>query len=160
RITEEFAYWDDIAIHFKGTVHRVGGNGFCGCARRTLLLILQERASELGVELKFQTEIDDESRFADADLIVVADGINRRSPEKFAPHSQPHSAVRPNKSPWMGPPRPLDASTFLFQKPEWAPFTAHAYQYEAGRSTWIFEADPDPFARAGIERMSEQEPAR
>ena len=41
RITDEFAYWDDIAIHFKGTVHRVGGNGFCGCSRRTLLLILQ-----------------------------------------------------------------------------------------------------------------------
>ena len=44
RITQEFAYWDDIAIHFKGAVHRIGGNGFCGCSRRTLLLILQERA--------------------------------------------------------------------------------------------------------------------
>ncbi len=49
RITQEFAYWDDIAVHFRGTVHRVGGNGFCGCSRRTLLLILQERARELGV---------------------------------------------------------------------------------------------------------------
>ena len=37
RITEEFAYWDDIAVHFRGTVHRVGGNGFCGCSRQTLL---------------------------------------------------------------------------------------------------------------------------
>ena len=36
RITRGFAYWDDIAIHFKGTVHRIGGNGFCGCSRRTL----------------------------------------------------------------------------------------------------------------------------
>ena len=36
-ITENFAYWDDIEIHFKGTVHRIGGNGFCGCARTTLL---------------------------------------------------------------------------------------------------------------------------
>ena len=26
RITQEFAYWDDIAIHFKGDVHRIGGN--------------------------------------------------------------------------------------------------------------------------------------
>ena len=51
RITQEFAYWDDIAVHFRGTVHRVGGNGFCGCSRRTLLLILQERARELGVHL-------------------------------------------------------------------------------------------------------------
>ena len=26
RITQEFAYWDDIAVHFRGTVHRVGGH--------------------------------------------------------------------------------------------------------------------------------------
>ena len=36
-ITENFSYWDDIAIHFKGSVHRIGGNGFCGCSRATLL---------------------------------------------------------------------------------------------------------------------------
>ena len=40
RITREFAYWDDIAIHFKGSVHRIGGNGFCGCSCRTLLMLL------------------------------------------------------------------------------------------------------------------------
>ena len=57
-ITANFAYWDDIEIHFKGTVHRIGGNGFCGCARVTLLKLLHERARQLGVELKFQTEID------------------------------------------------------------------------------------------------------
>ena len=43
-ITDNFAYWDDIEIHFKDTVHRVGGNGFCGCARVTLLRLLHERA--------------------------------------------------------------------------------------------------------------------
>ena len=37
RITQEFAYWDDIAVHFRGSVHRVGGNGVCGCSRRMLL---------------------------------------------------------------------------------------------------------------------------
>ena len=62
RITQEFAYWDDIAVHFRGTVHRVGGNGFCGCSRRRLLLILQERARELGVTLLFEADIDDEAR--------------------------------------------------------------------------------------------------
>src|SRR5436305_1190456 len=59
RITEEFAYWDDIAVHFRGTVHRVGGNGFCGCSRRTLLTILQERARELGVHLMIEAELDE-----------------------------------------------------------------------------------------------------
>src|SRR5215831_301465 len=84
RILQEFAYWDDIAIHFKGTVHRIGGNGFCGCSRRTLLLILQERARQLGGGIEFETEIADEGRLADCDLIVLADGANSRFRAKFA----------------------------------------------------------------------------
>src|SRR5215210_7510162 len=109
RITQEFAYWDDIAIHFKGTVHRIGGNGFCGCSRRILLLILQDRASELGVKLRFQAEVDDEARFADCDLVVVADGVNSRFRDKHADHFRPEVDVRPNKFTWMGSTRPLDA---------------------------------------------------
>src|ERR687893_2032226 len=75
RITREFAYWDDISVHFKGTVHRIGGNGFCGCSRRTPLLILQDRARELGVKFVFGTEVDDDGPFEGMDLVVVADGI-------------------------------------------------------------------------------------
>src|SRR3981081_3897524 len=75
-ITQEFAYWDDIAVHFRGTIHRVGGNGFCGCSRRALLLILQERARELGVHLMFEAEIDESGGLADADLVGLADGIH------------------------------------------------------------------------------------
>ena len=159
RITQEFAYWDDIAVHFRGTVHRVGGNGFCGCSRRTLLLILQERARELGVTLAFETDIDDESRFADADLIVLADGINSRFRDKYADHFQPEVDLRSNKFAWMGSTKPLDAFTFIFQETEWGPFIAHAYQYEAGRSTWIFETDAETFKRAGLEGLSERQSA-
>ena len=43
-IIGHFAYWDDIEIHFRGTTHRIGGNGFCGCSRATLLKILGRRA--------------------------------------------------------------------------------------------------------------------
>ncbi|WP_316189022.1 bifunctional salicylyl-CoA 5-hydroxylase/oxidoreductase [Bradyrhizobium sp. SZCCHNS1054] len=159
RITEEFAYWDDIAVHFRGTVHRVGGNGFCGCSRRTLLTILQERARELGVVIHFEVEIDDEARFADADLIILADGINSRFREKYFDHFQPEVDLRSNKFAWMGSTRPLDAFTFIFQETEWGPFIAHAYQYEAGRSTWIFETDPETFARAGLPGLDERQSA-
>jgi anthraniloyl-CoA monooxygenase len=159
RITREFAYWDDIAIHFKGTVHRIGGNGFCGCSRRTLLLILRDRAAELGVTLRYEVDVDDESLFADADLVVIADGINSRFRERHAEHFQPEVDWRPNKFAWMGSTRPLDAFTFIFQETEWGPFIAHAYQYEAGRSTWVFETDPETFARAGLEQKTEAESA-
>src|SRR6201988_4126539 len=96
RITQEFAYWDDIAVHFRGTVHRVGGNGFCGCSRRTLLMLLQGRARELGGALHFETEIDDEARFADADLVVLADGINSRFRDKYRGHFEPEMDLRSN----------------------------------------------------------------
>src|SRR6516225_790947 len=160
RITQEFSYWDDIAVHFRGTVHRVGGNGFCGCSRRKLLLILQERARELDVSLSFETEIDNEARFADADLIILADGINSRFREKYIDHFQPEVDVRTNMFAWMGSTRPLDAFTFIFQETEWGPFIAHGYQYQAGRSTWVFETDPGTFERAGLAGMDESQSAK
>jgi anthraniloyl-CoA monooxygenase len=159
RVTEKFAYWDDIAVHFRGTVHRVGGNGFCGCSRRTLLVILQERARELGVTLRFQTEIDDETQFAGADLVILADGVNSRFRERHLHHFQPEVDLRSNVFAWMGSTRPLDAFTFIFQETEWGPFIAHAYQYEVGRSTWIFETDPGTFERAGLGGLDERQSA-
>src|SRR3954447_4333696 len=159
RITQEFAYWDDIAVHFRGTVHRVGGNGFCGCSRRMLLMILQDRARELGVHLMFEAEIDEIDGLADADLVVLADGINSRFRERFADHFQPEVDLRSNKFAWMGSTKPLDAFTFIFQETEWGPFIAHAYQYEVGHSTWIFETDPETFRRADLEGLSERQSA-
>jgi anthraniloyl-CoA monooxygenase len=159
RITEEFAYWDDIAVHFRGTAHRVAGNGFCGCSRRKLLMILQDRAEELGVATRFETDVEDESRFEDADLIILADGINSRFREKYIEHFQPEVDLRSNVFAWMGSTRPLDAFTFIFQETEWGPFIAHAYQYEAGCSTWIFETDPKTFERAGLKGLNERQSA-
>ncbi|MGJ4887566.1 bifunctional salicylyl-CoA 5-hydroxylase/oxidoreductase [Bradyrhizobium sp. HKCCYLRH3099] len=159
RITQEFAYWDDIAVHFRGTVHRVGGNGFCGCSRRTLLRILQERARELGVSLHFEVDLEDDSQFADADLMILSDGINSRFRQKYVDHFQPEVDLRANKFAWMGSTKPLDAFTFIFQETEWGPFIAHAYQYEAGHSTWIFETDPETFEKAGLTGLDERQSA-
>lgn len=160
-ITENFAYWDDIEIRRKDTVHRIGGNGFCGCSRRTLLLLLQQRAKTLGVNLVFGREIEpDLSDLADHDLIVAADGINSRIREESRDHFCPEVDLRPNLFAWMGSTRPLDAFTFSFRETEHGIFIAHAYQYEPGRSTWVLETDPKTFARAGLGAMDETRSAR
>jgi anthraniloyl-CoA monooxygenase len=158
-ITESFAYWDDISIHAKGTEHRIGGNGFCGCSRRTLLLLLQQRARQLGVELRFGEEAQPED-FPDADLIVAADGINSPIRSRFADHFQPEVTLRPNRFAWMGSTRPFDAFTFFFKERPEGIFIAHCYQYEANASTWVLETDPETFARAGLDAMDEAQSAR
>ena len=143
RSSAHFAYWDDIEIHFNGTTHRIGGNGFCGCSRGTLLKILGRRARSLGVELKYQSEVSPlDPAIRDADLVVVADGINSRMRDAFADQFKPSVDLRPNNFAWMGSTRPFDAFTFFFRETEHGIFIAHCYQYEPQRSTWIIETDP------------------
>jgi anthraniloyl-CoA monooxygenase len=159
-IRASFAYWDDIEIHFKGDTHRVGGNGFCGCSRRALLMLLQNRAQQLGVKLAFQQEIDDPAVLSrDYDLVVAADGINSRIRETYADHFQPETDLRPNRFVWMGSTRPLDAFTFWFKEIPQGIVIVHAYQYEQGRSTWIFEMDPETFEKLGVGHLTEAETA-
>jgi anthraniloyl-CoA monooxygenase len=159
-ILDNFAYWDDIAIHFKGEVVRIGGNGFCGCSRQTLLSLLQRRAADLGVEMHFQQDVDDTGIFADSDVIVAADGINSRVRALHQDHFEPAIELRPNKFVWMGSTRPLDAFTFFFRETRHGIFIAHCYQYEQGGSTWVIETDPETWDRAGLAQMDEAASAR
>ena len=57
-IRENFAYWDDIALHFRGERLVSTGHGFCGIGRKKLLMLLQERARALGVDLRYETEVE------------------------------------------------------------------------------------------------------
>ena len=159
-IVAQFAYWQDIEVRFRGTTNRIGGNGFCGCARRTLLMLLQDRARALGVTMEFRHEIHDLAEMGGADLVVAADGINSAVRERHAEHFRPSIDMRPNKFTWMGSTRPLDAFTFSFRETEHGIFIAHAYQYEPGRSTWVLETDAQTFRRAGLDAMDEAASAR
>ena len=160
-ITANFAYWDDIEIHFKDVVHRIGGNGFCGCARTTLLRLLQDRARALGVEMKFESEIDPSlAAHKDADLIVAADGINSAIRDTRRDYFGTKVDYRPNKFAWMGSTRSFDAFTFFFRETEFGIFIAHCYQYEPQRSTWVMEVQADTFERAGLANLSEAQSAQ
>lgn len=159
-IQRSFAYWDDIEIHFKDIVQRVPGNGFCGCSRRTLLMLLQERAREVGVELRFGEELRDFAALKrDYDLVVGADGINSLIREGERERFAPEVDLRPNRFVWMGSTRPFDAFTFFFKETPQGVFIAHCYQYEAGQSTWVLETDPETFERAGLGAMDEAQTA-
>ncbi|HEY6821729.1 MAG TPA: bifunctional salicylyl-CoA 5-hydroxylase/oxidoreductase [Burkholderiales bacterium] len=157
RIRRRFAYWGDVDVVYKGRVMRSGGNGFCGCSRVALLNILQDRARELGVQMRFQREVEDVSEFSDSELVVVADGINSRIREKHKAHFQPSVDLRPNKFTWLGSTRPLDAFKYFFRETPEGIILAHCYQYEPERSTWVIETDEQTWRNFGFDRLSEQD---
>src|SRR6187431_2228074 len=161
QIVGHFAYWDDIEIHFRGTTHRIGGNGFCGTSRTMLLKILSRRAYSLGIDIKYGAEADPlKSTTRGADLVVAADGINSRTREAFKDRFKPTIELRPNHFAWMGSKRPMDAFNFFFKETPHGIFIAHCYQYQPGRSTWVMEADPETFKRAGLDKLDEESSAR
>ena len=119
-IRSHFAYWDDIAVHYRGQRIVSGGHGFSGIARKQLLLLLQQRARELGVELRFNAEIASAAELAKSyDLVVAADGLNSRTRTEFAEHFRPAIDIRKNKFVWLGTQQKFDdAFTFIFEATE------------------------------------------
>ena len=159
KITREFAYWDEIDFNFKGRTIRTKGHGFCGCGRRELLLILQDRCKELGIDIRFKTEIKDLDMFADSDLIVGADGINSIVRQQYENKFRPRFEWRRNKFLWLGSTKPHKAFTFDFAENEAGIWVLGAYQFSNNNSTWIIEA-PEPTwenAQSVVEGLNEND---
>src|SRR5512132_2485375 len=151
-ITNNFAHWDDIDVFIHRRRITSGGHGFSGIARKKLLNILQERASELGVELRFCAEVNSVVG-RDADLIIAADGINSGIRRQLADHFKPDLDTRTARYVWFGTTFPFDAFTFYFVENEHGVFQAHCYRFDAELSTFIVECDEQSWRKAGFDRM-------
>jgi anthraniloyl-CoA monooxygenase len=157
-ISDNFARWDDIDIHFKGRTITSGGHGFAGLARVKLLEILQRRAADLGADLRFGVEPHDDSDLpalglGDMDLVVGADGVNSGVRRKHAEQFQPGLVTGKAKYVWLGTTRRFDAFTFVFIENEAGVFQAHAYQFSEKLSAFIVECDELSWKNAGFDRM-------
>ena len=157
-IRKSFAYWDDIAVHYRGQVVRSGGHGFCGIGRKRLLNILQDRALGLGIKLRFETEAEDVEAYRGYDLVVCADGINSKVRAAYADKFKPDIDVRACKFMWLGTHQKFDdAFTFIFEETGHGWIWVHAYQFDAGTATFIVECAEDTWRKAGFDRMTTEE---
>jgi anthraniloyl-CoA monooxygenase len=152
QIEQAFNHWDDIELHFKGTVQRSGGHGFVGIGRKQLLNILQARCEALGVELLFEQDVSSDLEFPDADLIIASDGINSRVRTRYFEVFQPDIVTRPNRYIWLGCKRRFDAFTFVFEQTEHGWFQAHIYQFDADTSTFIIECPEAVWRAHGLDQ--------
>ena len=159
-IGEAFNHWDDIEVFFKGRSVRSGGHGFCGVGRKRLLNILQDRCLELGVELVFETEVEDDQALAaqyQADLVIACDGLNSRVRSRYADTFKPDIDLRACRFVWLGTHKKFDAFTFAFEQTEHGWFAAHAYQFDADTATFIVETPEAVWKAHGLDEMTQAE---
>ncbi len=158
-IRNHFAYWDDIALHHQGQRLLSTGHGFCGIGRKRLLLILQARARELGVDLHFETNIESiDQVMADYDVVVAGDGLNSRTRAHFESTFTPNTDLRLCQFVWLGTYQKFDdAFTFIFEETKHGWMWAHAYQFDDDLATFIVECSQQTYDNFGFADLSQHE---
>ena len=154
-MTRSLARWDDIDIHYRGSVITSTGHGFAGIERRALLGILARRARDLKVDLRFGVEVTDPASLGAADVVVAADGMGSILRDKYAAQFAPRLEWRPNRFVWLGTTRPFPAFTFFFKESPHGLWRIHAYQYAPGSSTFIVETTDTAWRATGLPENDE-----
>ena len=158
-IKRYFAYWDDIAVIYKGVRTRLDRPRLLRHRPQAAADALQRRARELGIKLVFETEVPDPRPYMEThDLVVAADGLNSRSRSTFAEVFKPDIDTRKCKFVWLGTHQKFDdAFTFIFEKTEHGWVWAHAYQFDKDTATFIVECSEETWERFGFGEMTQQE---
>ena len=150
-------HWDVIEVRLKGERQRCGGNGMAAITRRTLLSLLQQRAAQVGVDLRFSTQVDlDDLR--DYDLVVAADGANSRIRTQLADAFRPTYEEASAKFVWFGTTYQFDGLTFLHERGPDGVFAVHGYPISAGVGTFIVETDERSWRAAGLDAFDVTQP--
>ncbi|MEA5454197.1 bifunctional salicylyl-CoA 5-hydroxylase/oxidoreductase [Sinomonas sp. JGH33] len=151
-MSERFARWTDIDITLNGVRHTVGGQGFAAMSRKELLQLLQRRAAELGVDVRFSTlapDVDELSR--DYDLVIASDGVNSQVRARYTDSFGPSLDVRRNKYMWLGTDLVFEAFQFFVKDTQWGTMQIHGYPFSDSGSTFIVEMHEDVWRAAGFD---------
>jgi anthraniloyl-CoA monooxygenase len=154
-ITDQFVIWDPIDVRYRGQILRCGGHTFAGLSRRALLNLLTERCLELGVTVKFESELTDFFRFSDYALVIAADGVNSLVRKAYADVFQPRLRVGKARFIWFGTHRVFDSFTFIIRENEHGLFQVHAYPFDGSTSTFIVECAEQTWLNAGLDQADE-----
>lgn len=164
-LTKHGRHWDDIEVRLKGERIRCGGNGMAAIARQSLLTLMQARASELGAELRFSTEVDLstlDSDLHDYDLVVAADGAGSRIREQLTELGLTDLGTSVEtataKFIWFGTDYMFDGLTFVHERGPHGVFAVHGYPITDHVSTFIVETDAASWRRASLDEYDVTQP--
>lgn len=150
-------HWDDIEVRLKDEIVLCGGNGMAAVSRRQLLLILQERAIELGATLQVETEVG-LADLKEFDLVVAADGSGSTLCAELADQIEPTTEQATARFIWLGTTYSFDGLTFIHERNEHGVFAVHGYPISDEVGTFIVETDEATWRAAGLDEFDTTQP--
>ncbi|MGJ7507812.1 FAD-dependent monooxygenase [Variovorax sp. GT1P44] len=154
-MTHNQEVFDEMAVVHQGVHVTLAHNTFHRMARIDLLKALHAHCRKVGVVIAFEQRFDDVTAFADADLIVAADGANSAIRTRYQEHFGPTLDERPNLLAWYGTTQLFNPLSLIFRQTPDGLAIAHTYRYSRTHSTFLVEVDPETFRKSGLDRMSE-----
>jgi anthraniloyl-CoA monooxygenase len=150
----ESALWQKqrVILRSEQTAY-LPGYGF-SVGRATLLNILGQRATELGIDVSYRHEVNDLSTLADADLVVICDGANSRIRQHHADQFGASMDIGGNPYIWLGTDKVFDSFVFAFEQTSAGWIWFHAYPSSTGTSTCIVECTQQTWQRLGFDSLS------
>jgi anthraniloyl-CoA monooxygenase len=148
--------------HPSGSVVSPHGGGH-SIGRHTLISVLAERATELGVTVEYEREVDwdqllhDPDRVDGWDLVVASDGANSRFREGHTTELGTSSRTGRNYFVWLGTTKEFGPFTFGFVRTRHGWLWAHAYRHDTGLSTVTVECPPETWHAMGFDAMGARE---
>lgn len=147
--------WQDQHVQVGGQpVVHLGGYGY-SIGRQRLLELLASRAVEVGVEVRFETDVEADP--PEADLVVACDGVHSRIRRGLADRFGSTVTTGTNPYIWLGTPRLFDAFTFGFERTDAGWMWFHGYRFDDVTSTFIAECGPGTWRALGLDRATPQE---
>ena len=158
-LAEHGVHWDPIQVRLHGEQFRCRGNGMAAVERKTLLHLLQRRAVQAGVHLRFSTEVDPDALLTSGyDLVVAADGANSQLRDRFADVFAPSAETATAKFIWLGTTYPFEGLTFVHERGPHGVFAVHGYPIGGDVSTFIVETDEESWRAAGLDEFDVTQP--
>ena len=156
-ITRACQQWDNVDVFHKNQKVTIRGNKFSGIGRLNFLNILHKRCLDLGVDLRFDTNVTDLTELPPYDLLVGADGASSFVRGVFSNELQPTIDLRKNRYIWLGTHKLFNGLTLIFREHEAGLFIAHAYKFNETTSTFIVECNETTWRNARFDWKSDPE---
>jgi anthraniloyl-CoA monooxygenase len=157
KITGACQRWDNVDVIHRDQKVTIRGNNFSGISRLAFLNILHKRCLDLGVEIRFNTNVTDINEFAECDLLVGADGANSLVRQTYRNAFKPTVELGKNKYIWLGTRHLFHGLTLIFRRHEAGLFIAHAYKFDESTSTFIVECSEATWRNARFDWKTDPE---